>query len=281
MILIADGGSTKVDWVLLNEKKEPTNTFKSLGLNPSIADSVEIVKRIIAANDLYAIRNKITEIYFYGAGCGTEKSSNSLKKTFSTVFNNASIVVKEDTYAAVYACSPKEQGLICIIGTGSNSCYFDGKKVFNNTPSLGYTLMDEGSGNYLGKILLQDYYYKRMPKELREQFSSEFDLEIDVVKKNLYKNEKPNQYLASFAKFLPDHSDTIYVREIIEKGFTEFVNNRVLNYPESKIHKIHFVGSIAYYYKDILINVLEKNSLIPGNIIQKPISKLIEYHQLN
>ena len=230
MILIADGGSTKVDWVLLNENKKVEKRLNSKGINPSILSKQDILERLNENSDLSSIKEKVKEIYFYGAGCGSVEQSKNLDEAFADFFTNASRNIKEDTYAAVYATSPNEKGIVCIIGTGSNSCFYDGKLVRNNIPSLGYILMDEGSGNHLGKILLQDYSYKKMPSTLRKQFEDEFDLNIDVIKDNLYKKENPNQYLASFAKFLLSHSNTEYIKAIIKKAFTDFINNKVLTY---------------------------------------------------
>ena len=156
-------------------------------------------------------RQDITSIYFYGAGCGTELAKQILHNAFKSFFENIDISVKEDTYAAVYAFLTIEPCIVSIIGTGSNSCYFDGEKIHEITSSLGYTIMDEASGNYFGKILLQEYFYKRMPITIAKKFESEYNLDPDHIKEKLYRSEKPNMYLASFAKFMANYKDDKYI----------------------------------------------------------------------
>ncbi|MDG1954108.1 MAG: N-acetylglucosamine kinase [Polaribacter sp.] len=281
MILIADGGSTKVDWIVLNSKKEEVFRVRSLGLNPAVVSENELQKRVSNISQLIEIKKEISEIHFYGAGCGTPIPVKILKDILETVFENARIIVSEDMLAAVYAASGENPAIVSILGTGSNSCYFDGKNLEMKTASLGYTIMDEASGNYFGKILLRDFYYDTMPKSIAKNFREQFNLEVDTVKFHLYRQENPNMYLASFAKFMFDYKTEKYIRKIIKKGFKTFFKYRVLPLNKTPDTPIYFIGSIAFYFRDILEDVAQKYNLKITDIIQRPIDNLLEYHKEN
>ena len=171
---------------------------------------------------LINVKDDVKEIHFYGAGCGTPKPIKILKDILESIFVNAKVFISEDMLAAVYAASKKDPAIVCILGTGSNSCYYDGNNMEMLVPSLGYILMDEASGNYFGKKLIIDYYYGKMPSKIAEKFNDEFNLDADHIKKNLYREMNPNMYLASFAKFMFDFKDEKYIKKIIKKGFQEF-----------------------------------------------------------
>jgi len=278
MILIADGGSTKADWIAINEDKKEEFRVRTLGLNPAVVAEEELNNRIINMFQLIHIKDEVTEIHFYGAGCGTPKPVQILKDILQAIFVNAKIFIAEDMLAAVYAASGKEPSLVCILGTGSNSCYFDGENIEMKTPSLGYILMDEASGNYFGKLLLREYYYDKMPKAIAEKFKSEFNLETDHVKKNLYRMPNPNMYLASFAKFMFEFKEEKYIKRIIKRGFQEFFKYRILPFEKSSETPLYFIGSIAFYFKDILEKVAKKYDLKVTDVIQRPIDNLLQYH---
>ena len=187
MILIADGGSTKCDWILLDSKGNQILKTRTKGLNPAVFKTEVLENRLLENADLLAVKDKVERVHFFGAGCGTPIPTSLLKKILTEFFSSSSeVLVKEDMVAAVYAATT-EPGIVCILGTGSNSCFFDGKTVKTAVDSLGYILMDEASGNYFGKRLIRDYYYKTMPQELAEIFEKKFDLSSDVIKENLYK----------------------------------------------------------------------------------------------
>lgn len=278
MILIADGGSTKADWICLDKNGNQVFKTRTNGLNPEILNAETVLKRIQENKEITSYKNKITEVYFYGAGCGTERLTTLLKSIFESFFTNAKVVVKEDTFAAVYAVTTKP-GIVCILGTGSNSCYFDGENVEVRVPSLGYILMDEASGNHFGKILIQDYYYKKMPRKEAELFEKQFDLDADTIKRNIYKEENPNAYLATFAEFLLRNERTAYFNKVLRKGIVEFFKNRVLTYKESEEVPVHFVGSIAFFGKDIIEDVANYYRIVLGKVIRRPIEGLIEFHR--
>jgi N-acetylglucosamine kinase-like BadF-type ATPase len=281
MILIADGGSTKADWIALDNGKNEIFRVRTLGLNPAVVAKEELSNRIVNMFQLINIKDQVEEIYFYGAGCGTIEPVEILKNILNSIFINAKIVIAEDMLAAVYASSGKEPALVCILGTGSNSCYFNGKEMEMKAPSLGYILMDEASGNYFGKKLIRDFYYKKMPKRISDEFYKQFNLEADFIKLNLYRKTNPNMYLASFAKFMFELKEDKYIKKIIKKGFQEFFKYRVLPFGKTTDTPIYFIGSIAFYFRDILEKVAKKNNHSISGIIQRPIDNLIEFHKNN
>ncbi|MCI2227559.1 N-acetylglucosamine kinase [Polaribacter sp. MSW13] len=281
MILIADGGSTKADWIALDNSKNEAFRVRTLGLNPAVVAAEELHNRIINMFQLIHIKEEVAEIHFYGAGCGTPKPVEILRKVLQAIFVNAKICIAEDTLAAVYAATGKEPAIVCILGTGSNSCYFNGENMEMLVPSLGYILMDEASGNHFGKKLIIDYYYKKMPKKIAAQFEKEFNLDADYIKQNLYRETNPNMYLASFAKFMFDYKEDKYIKKIIKKGFQEFFKCRILPYNKTSETPVYFIGSIAFYFRDILEKVANKYDLKITDVIQRPIDNLLAYHKKN
>jgi N-acetylglucosamine kinase-like BadF-type ATPase len=281
MILIADGGSTKADWIAINSEKKEEFRVRTLGLNPAVVPGEELNNRIVNMFQLMNIKEEVSEIYFYGAGCGTPKPTAILKKILEAIFVNAKVHVSEDMLAAVYAATGKKPAMVCILGTGSNSCYFDGEKMQMLVASLGYVLMDEASGNYFGKKLVVDYFYNRMPKAIASEFEKEFNLDADHIKKNIYQEANPNMYLASFAKFMFDFKEDKYIKRLIKKGFQEFFKYRVLPYNINSETSIYFIGSIAHYFRDTLEKVASKYNLKITDVIQRPIDNLLTYHKDN
>lgn len=282
MMLIADGGSTKCDWVLLDAKGEVCFKTTTSGLNPSVLAGDELLKRISDNSNLQEVFELVETIDFYGAGCGTPKPRNVLKEVLSGLFPKAKVQVFEDMAAAVFAVTT-EPGIVCILGTGSNSCYFDGEKIHNPIESLGYSIMDEGSGFYFGRELIRDYYYKRMPDSIAKSFEERYNLDADEIKHNLYKKPHPNAYIASFAKFLfenrgKDNADSYFSR-LVKGGLENFVDCRVLSFEYATEVPIHFVGSIAFMSRDVLADCLEWQNLKLGKIVQRPIDGLIEYYR--
>ena len=281
MILIVDSGSTKTDWIGIDDKGKVIFESQTLGLNPQVLDRNIIKERIVNNYDLYKYRKDIDELYFYGAGCGTKPPRILIKKVFEDVFINANeISVKEDTYAAIYATSTSgKKSIVCIIGTGSNCTYFDGNDVLQKVTSLGYILMDDASGNYFGRQLLRDYYFNRIPEEISKKFESEYDLKAETIKDKLYKQPNPNTYLAKFAKFLINNKDSEYSQTLIRKGFKSFIERQILQFSDAKEVLIHFSGSISFYLKEELELCLKEYGLSAGNIIRRPIEGLLKYHQ--
>ena len=280
MKLIVDSGSTKTDWIAIDEKGKKLFETQTLGLNPQVLTEYILEERIINNFEIYQSRKKVTDLFFYGAGCGTEPPKQLISKVFKPIFENANIVIKEDTYAAVYACcSPGEKAIVSILGTGSNCSYYDGYEVHQKITSLGYVLMDDASGNYFGRQLLRDYYFNRMSAELENKFKSEFELEAEVIKDSLYKKPNPNTYLAKFAKFLVENKNLEYSKQLVRKGFDLFIENQIEQFENHKNVNLHFVGSIGYYLKDELKEALDNKNLKLGKVLRRPIEGLVAFHQ--
>ncbi|MEZ4778664.1 MAG: N-acetylglucosamine kinase [Flavobacteriaceae bacterium] len=279
MTLIADGGSTKCDWILLSPEGEVLVRTRTKGLNPAVVPIEELYNRIIENEDLQKIFITTETVDFYGAGCGTHTPKKILTEVLQKLFPNASIDVNEDLLAAVYAATT-EPGIVCILGTGSNSCYFDGEKIHAHVPSLGYILMDEASGNYFGKRLIRDYFYKKMPEKIAKEFEKRFNLDPDVIKLNVYQRPNPNTYLASFAEFIFTSEEVNgYFWQLISEGMTRFIEFRVLCYKEAQNVPIHFIGSIAHFSEEQIRNAMKPYHLQLGKIIRRPIDGLIEYYR--
>ena len=282
MILIVDSGSTKTDWIAIDNKGEILFETQTLGLNPQVLTNHILKERIVNNFELYKFRKEVSEIYFYGAGCGTEPPRILIKSVFKEIFKNCTeFSVKEDTYAAIYSTAKiNSKSIVCILGTGSNCTYFDGESIDQRVISLGYILMDDASGNYFGRQMLRDYYFNRIPEETAIKFNREFDLDAEKIKDNLYKQPNPNTYLATFAKFLIQNKDSDYGQSLIKRGFDLFIERQILQFENAKEVPIHFVGSISFYLKNELKRSLSNYGLQAGNIIRKPIDGLLEFHRM-
>jgi N-acetylglucosamine kinase-like BadF-type ATPase len=282
MRLLVDSGSTKADWIAIDEDGKIVFTTRTLGLNPEILDEDEIVERLNDKFDILQNKDKATHLFFYGAGCGTDRMKIMLSQVFQNYFSNAIVDVQEDTYAAVFATTPKgEQAIVSILGTGSNCSFFDGKVLHQKVQSLGYIIMDDCSGNVFGKELIRKYYFNKMPKELAVEFEKEYDLDPDYIKSKLYKEPNPNAYLATFAKFLIQNKEHEFCKKIIFKGMKSFIKNYIRQYDNCKEVPVHFVGSIAFYLKDELQIMFDKYEMQLGNVLRRPIDGLIAYHISN
>ena len=281
MKLIADSGSSKTDWVLL-DKNEIIKTFQTIGLNPyhiSIEGISQVLNEKITP---FVEEKKLQEISFYGAGCTLSMKTNveiALKNTFEKE-QKIKIIVKSDLVGAAHSVCGKNQGIVCILGTGANACFFDGEQVTQNSISLGWALGDEGSGNFLGKKLLLDWIYKKMPVELAQKFEANFKVQLETIKHKLYKEPHPNKYLASFAPFLAQNSSNPYCQNLIEEAFKLFFEYYILPYAAYRNRKMYFVGSIAFHFSSILIEVAKQHSFTIEKINQKPILGLVQYHKV-
>ncbi len=280
MIFIVDSGSTKTDWIALDNSGEVLFSTQTLGLNPQVLPSAILTERIINNYDLYQNREKVSHIYFYGAGCGVDSTVKRIEKVFSEIFTISNFSILEDTYAAVYSTTQSnDPAIVCIMGTGSNCTYFDGKQIEQRITSLGYVLMDEASGNFYGKQLIRAYYFGKMSDDLAKKFEDRYDLSPDVIKENVYRRENPNTYLAKFAKFIIEHKEAPEMKTIIKDGLQRFISHQILQFEEAKNIPIHFIGSIAFYLKDEIYESLKKNGLHLGNVVKRPIDGLVEHHK--
>ncbi len=276
-ILIADSGSTKTEWVLLNGKKEIKASCQ--GLSPYFLNA-EKISDIIAAKVVGKYSDQMPkEVYFYGTGCSTTVNKALLKKALQENFPDAKITVDHDLMAAARALCGNEKGIACILGTGSNSCYFNGKTIGKNNPGLGYVLGDEGAGSYLGKKVLQYYLYQTFDPELMERFDATYHTTSGEILDAVYKKATPNAYMASFAMFLAENRGHFMIENILEDSFHDFFHYHVYKYAQSWTSPIHFVGSIAHHFSDILQQVCLSHHMVPGRILKSPMQGLIEFHK--
>jgi len=282
MILIVDSGSTKSDWIAIdNNGKQLLEKLRTKGLNPEILKQDKLKKIIKKHPDLKAHKKEVTHVFFYGAGCGTDRGKELVRAALTEVFVNAEISVEEDTMAAVYGTinHDTEAAVVCILGTGSNCSYYDGKKLHQRVLSLGYILMDDAAGNYYGKELIRDYYFNNMPEDIKVAFGGKYNLEADYIKYNIYKQPNPNAYLANFAEFMFLNKDSEYVIDLIKKGIRMFVKNYIMQYKEElKTVPVHFAGSIAYFSQDQIKEVAKEMNFTVGNFERRPIEGLVAYH---
>lgn len=281
MKLIVDSGSTKADWILFDSDGSFIKTFATLGLNPEVVSIDEVLKRLNISEDLMVLQTKVKEIHFYGSGCGTIRSKEMMYVALQKFFIETSIfIIKEDTYAAVFAtCKENEKAIVCINGTGSNCSYFNGTEVIQAVDSLGYLAMDDCGGVQFGREMIRSYFFKTMPQDLRVKFETSYDLNSDTIKNRFYKTENPNAYLASFLPFLIENKNEPFFKELIESQITFFINNYIKQFDNSKDVPIHFVGSVAFLLKDDFEKVLKQNELNPGKFYQKPLDGLINFYK--
>jgi len=282
MILIVDSGSTKCDWIAVDKDgKQLLDKIRTKGLNPEILTEKKLKKTIKKNENLNNNRSDVTHVYFYGAGCGTVRGKESVANVLKEIFLNAFIKVEEDTMAAVYATinHEKEAAVVCILGTGSNCSYYDGKQLHQRVQSLGYILMDDAAGNYYGKQLIRDYYFNNMPTDVEIAFSTRYNLDADYIKYNIYKQPNPNAYLANFAEFMFLNKDSEYIRTLIKDGIRLFVKNYIMQYKEElKTVPVHFAGSIAYFSQGEITEVAQEMGFTVGNFERRPIEGLVAFH---
>ncbi|MDD3738930.1 MAG: ATPase [Lentimicrobiaceae bacterium] len=277
MIIVADVGNTTADWGVIH--KGEILYYKTTGFSPYFTKPSEIInlleKELLPNIDVKLVRS----LFFYGTSCSSDVNKNIIKETLSNIFGNAEIFVDSDLLAAAKALCGNNEGIACILGTGSNSCYYNGNKIQDNKLSLGYILGDQGSGAYLGKRLLYDYFHNKLPDNLKQELTKFANVSDKEIISNLYSTDKPSSYLASFAPFLHKHNNNKYVNDLLTDSFNEFIVNCVKIYPESKHLPINFVGSIAYLYKDLISTLLKNNDLQAGKFISSPIKDLSIFHK--
>jgi glucosamine kinase len=276
MVIIADCGSTKCDWLLVHggRNQQLENT---VGFSPffhSTADIREILETQLAPKVDVSL---VKEIYFYGTGVHDAHRANIVKDALVAVFPNAKVEVEHDLLAAARATCGRNAGIACILGTGSNSCYFDGVRILDNVPSLGWLLGDEGSGTHLGKALLRALFYRELPTDLEKAFHEAYPEGMDAIKDRIYE-KGANAYLASFTRFLADHLQHPVIQHMVSQSLGDFLDRHVVKYQGYQQVPVHFVGSIAHHFQDILNKCLEDRRIKPGVVVRKPIYPLADYH---
>lgn len=277
MLLIIESGSTKSDWVLLDNDQR--TYFSTIGLNPYFHDEDAVESAIKANQELSELGDNIQSVFFYGAGCSADHLNAIIQRGIQRVFRKATVTVDHDLMACAYATYTGEPAISCIIGTGSNSCFFDGKNISEKVPALGYILGDEGSGTYMGKRLLADYLYNRLPESLHAALRNEAGLTKDTIVEHVYKQPNANVYLASFVPIIYAFKDEAYVKRLVVEGFKQFLSVHVCSFENYKDVPVHFVGSISRLFQNELEEACVHYNVRLGNVVQKPVDGLVNYHQ--
>ena len=277
MILFADSGSTKTSWLLYDKETQSKKYFETLGINPIIHKHEEIYQKIFSNNELTAIADQVNEIKFFGAGCSSPERNNLAASAIKSIFKEATVEIDHDMKAAAYAICGKEAGIACILGTGSNSIFFDGETLVESYAGIGYILGDEASGAYFGKAILRDFLYHLLPTEIEQYLLNDYKLEKNTIFQLVYKEASPNRYLASFAPVLSKFRDTDYAQVVLQKGFTEFFDYHISCFENFQDYKIGFVGSIANNFKPELEKVANDFECTLGKFVTNPINDIADY----
>ena len=280
MILIADSGSTKTEWIFSNESSknllnEELKIALTQGLHPLFISEENLIK-IIEIELPENFKQNVSQLFFYGAGCSGEVQKVKMRSALSKIFPQAKINVASDLLAAAHACCGDKKGIVAIIGTGSSVCQYNGKEIEQIRPSLGYILGDEGSGNHIGKKLLNDFFTGKMPSDLLEKFVLQFSLTRENVIESVYRSEFPNRYLASFAS---EHMDSAYCKKIVKDSLMELFDRHIIPLYEKSKLPVSFNGSIAFYFQEIVMEICRSKNIQVDTIIPSPGEKLVEYHK--
>jgi glucosamine kinase len=274
--LIADSGATKCEWCLMDNGKK--KKIITTGISPYFLNA-EQIEQLLYKQLVPKLKDAvINEVHFYGTGLSNQNNVQLLKTVLKKIFKRAKISIETDLTAAARALCGKEKGIACILGTGSNSCFYNGRKMLKNSPGIGFILGDEGSGSYLGKKVIQYYLYQTFDEELMTAFEKRFLTSRMEILENVYKKPMANRYLASFAIFLAENRGHYMIENIIEDGLNDFFFTHVYKYKESWTHPINFIGSIAYGFKDVLQELCDTYELELGKVMKAPMKGLIIYH---
>jgi glucosamine kinase len=278
MMILADSGSTKTNWRI---QERPGGIWKSIqtsGINPFYQDEKAICEQLVSE---FPYGNcSAAKIYFYGAGCANEKVNEIVRSALNSFFKTDSIEVASDLLAAARALCGEDQGIACILGTGSNSCYYNGNEIEKQVSPLGFILGDEGSGAVLGRKLLADILKNQLPEAVISRFFEFAQCTPDEIMENIYRKPFPNRYAAQFTRFLGEHREIPELSAMVVDEFVRFFRRNVMQYEESKVLPVHFTGSVAWYFSAELQEAAKRCGLKTGKIIQDPIEGLITYHTL-
>lgn len=278
MILIAESGSTKCDWVALNKDGSEHVRFSTMGFNPYFHSAPFIEEELGGNSTMAKIKNQVDFVYFYGAGASSESLKDIVKEGLKGIMPKATISVDHDLVASAYSTYTGVPAITCILGTGSNSCYFDGETVSEEVPALAYILGDEGSASFIGKRLVADFLYKRLPKDLAQDFYDTYGVDKDEIITTVYNKPNANVYLASYSRFAGKHMTHPYVKMIVREGFAKFADIHIGCYSNCKDVPVHFVGSVGAIFHELLEDVLAERGYQMGQIMRKPVDGLIKYH---
>ncbi len=277
MLLIADSGSTKTDWVLIDDKKHKKH-YSTMGYNPNFIDTENILLDLSQKLIPKLNATSVKKIFFYGADCSTPKNNAVVHKALSLCFTKAQVHVGHDMLAAAHSLLGNKRGFAAIIGTGSNTCVYDGSKIEKTIPPLGYLLGDEGSGSYIGKMILRDYMRGYLSKQLEKKFKKVYPIKVEEIFDAMYNQPYPNRFLSGFCKFAHKHKKEKYIKNIIKESFNDFFKNLVNRYPECREFSFNCAGSVGFIFKDLLTEVARSYKMKIGKIIPSPIDGLVDYH---
>ncbi len=277
MILVADSGASKTAWRLIR-KDGSIEQYETTGFNPYY-QSGEQLDRDVSEALAPRVDTDIAQIFYYGSGCSSDNNKKIIHDILGRHFTNAEIEVSHDLLAAARALCGHKPGIACILGTGANSCYFDGQHIVENVTSLGYVLGDEGSGAWFGKVLIADYLRKDLPQGLADRFTKRFGLDRNAVLDRVYHQEMPGRFLAGFARFIFQNIKDPWCYRLIYDGFSLFFDKNVMKYAQVDKVPVHFTGSIAFYFSNILRQVANDKGVVLKNIVEGPIAGLTLFHQ--
>lgn len=277
MIFIADAGSSKTQWSLISKKE--TITTRTEGINPVLMNEKHILESIQHNSVLNENREKIQTGYFYGAGCSNTYQQDKIKNALKNFFTHTNVNIYSDLYGAARSLFHDSPGIICILGTGSACGRYDGTSIIQQSPSLGFILGDEGSGAYMGKDLLKRFFYDELPRPLETQFIQKYNPEKKEILKQIHKGNTPSQYLAKFCYFLKDNQQHPYIRNTLEVNLKKFIETHIIRLNPQTNENIRLNGSVAWFFKDILQDIIKEYGLTIDEIIQSPIEGLIKYHK--
>ncbi|MFK5857391.1 MAG: ATPase [Bacteroidota bacterium] len=277
MILIADSGSTKTSWIL-TDGLEIIKQITTIGYNPYYHNNDSLLSSM--NDDLLPVIDgiDIEKIFFYGSGCSSNINCTMVKSALWQLFPNALVEVNHDLTGAAVALLNNNEGIACILGTGSNSCHWDGKQIIQNVPSVGYILGDEGSGTYIGMKILKGILEKTAPSEIIKSYYHENNTSFEEVLTTIYNKPKPNNFISAVSIFAQNNISNSWVRETVKQSFTDFVENQIKQYSNYQNLESSFTGSIAYHFKDILTETCHESGIKLGTIIKDPIKNLFLYH---
>jgi N-acetylglucosamine kinase-like BadF-type ATPase len=279
MILLADSGSTKTEWKIIRDGK-PEDSYFSAGINPYFLPGDDIY--LLLKNELKGLSGyAFDKIYFYGTGCNSESKNNIVRDAISRFFSSENIFIGTDLLGAARSLCQNDRGIACIMGTGSNSCYYDGRSVAANLSPLGYILGDEGGGAVLGRKLVSAVLKKQVPAEVADLFFDTYRITPAEILEKVYMKPFPNRFLGQFARFISANIHIKELHEIVITSFDEFIKRNILQYPESAILPVHFTGSISFHFRPFLEQLLKSHDLSPGKFTLSPMADLISYHIIN
>lgn len=276
MILIADSGATTTEWRLIGDSKN--YTIRTEGLNPYYHTNASIIE-VLKKNLIPKLSPlSISDIYFYGAGCDSQTKEDEVKKAIAACFDDINIQIYHDLLASARACCMHDPGIACIMGTGSNSCQYDGENITHHMPSLAFVLGDEGSAGYFGKKLINAYFRKEMPDELAAALEHGYNMDLDYIMDQVSENPQLSRFVASYAAFLSDRPEHPFIDTLLREGFENFITRIVKKYPGASALEISFIGTVAFVHQEMIKELLNENNMKTGRFIRSPMERLVEFH---